>query len=219
MLSSNILRRSQTWYLYNLSTRIGDQILFSLLKKKKKPRTAQSRNKCIYFSRETSSSISLFILHACDREVRGVDLEARKKKKAFSNQAIHTWNNFNLCICCVSRRGSSNFSLTEATIYETPCPHPRPSIVSPLTSVSLKGTASIVPDPFTRRTMRLCRKVHLFEYHRTPSSAPEMVIRVEEDLSSSSSSSTAFGKICKINIKDTFPFFHLLGFFNLTVWV
>lgn len=150
-------------------------------------------------------------------EIRGVDLEARKKKKASSNQAIYTWNNFNLCICCVSRRGSSNFSLTEATIYETPCPHPRPSIVSPLTSVSLKGTASIVPDPFTRRTMRLCRKVHLFEYHRTPSSAPEMVIRVEEDLSSSSSSSTAFGKICKINIKDTFPFFHLLGFFNLTV--
>lgn len=199
------------------SNRRSNIIFFIKKKKKKKPRTAQSRNKCIYFSRETSSSISLFILHACDREIRGVDLEARKKKKAFSNQAIYTWNNFNLCICCVSRRGSSNFSLTEATIYETPCPHPRPSIVSPLTSVSLKGTASIVPDPFTRRTMRLCRKVHLFEYHRTPSSAPEMVIRVEEDLSSSSSSSTAFGKICKINIKDTFPFFHLLGFFNLTV--
>ena len=95
-----------------------------------------------------------------------------------------------------------------------PVPHPRPSIVSPLTSVSLKGTASIVPDPFTRRTMRLCRKVHLFEYHRTPSSAPEMVIRLGEhpssSSSSSSSSSTAFGKIYKINIKDMFPFFHLL---------
>ena len=58
-------------------------------------------------------------------------------------------------------------------------PH-RSSIVSPLSNVSLKGTAPIVPDPFARRTMRLCPFVRISS--RAPSAlpAPEMVIRDSE---------------------------------------